>query len=171
MSNKEYTAEYEKFVPDVIPVDAENYQDKYLYWKSIEAIDYNVGIKNKPTAWWSIKFWHFTITATGSKVITGVWFTPTNLQIISTINGSTWPMKSIGLTDWTNMYNVYDYNTAGGMLSYYVTTSVVFIEDGSTGTFYNTTATITSFDSDWFTLDVTNKTLAWTMQCMYIAYG
>jgi len=68
------------------------------------------------------------------------------------------------------MYNTYDYNTNTGMKSYYVTTSVVFVEDWSSGTFYNTTATITSLDSDGFTLNVTNKTLAGTMECTYIAY-
>jgi hypothetical protein len=50
MSNKEYTADYEKFSPDVIPVNTSNYQDEYLYGKSIEGIDYNTGIKNKPTS-------------------------------------------------------------------------------------------------------------------------
>jgi len=36
-----------------------------------------------------MKIGHFTITATGSKVITGVGFKPTNLQIISNQSGGT----------------------------------------------------------------------------------
>lgn len=46
------------------------------------------------------------------------------------------------------MYDTYEYNTTNGMKTYYVNTNVVFIEDGSSGTFYNTTAVITSLDSD-----------------------
>lgn len=33
----------------IIPVNTGNYQDEFLYGKSIEALDYTTGIKNKPT--------------------------------------------------------------------------------------------------------------------------
>lgn len=124
----------------------------------------------KPSKWWTSKIWHFTISGTGSKIITWIGFKPSNIQIISNLSGGTWPIRSIGMTDGTNMYNTYEYNTTTGMKTYYVSTSVVFIEDGSSGTFYDTTATITSFDADWFTLNVTNKTLAGTVDCTYIAF-
>lgn len=50
MDIKEPKIEAIEFVPEVIPVDSDNYQDEFMYGKSIEAIDYNVQIRNKPTS-------------------------------------------------------------------------------------------------------------------------
>lgn len=69
------------------------------------------------------------------------------------------------------MYNTYDYNTNTGMKSFYNATSLVYVEDGSTGTFYNTKAVITSLNSDGFTVNVTNKTLSGDVECTYLAIG
>jgi hypothetical protein len=74
MSNKEYTADYEKFSPDVIPVNTSNYQDEYLYGKSIEGIDYNTGIKNKPT---STKKYCFATKSASQSIWNITWTTIT----------------------------------------------------------------------------------------------
>lgn len=47
---KEDKIEYIEFVPDIIPVSTNNYQDEFLYGKSIEALDYNKQLKNIPTS-------------------------------------------------------------------------------------------------------------------------
>jgi hypothetical protein len=135
-------------------------------WEKIKYSD----LEWAPTSsWWSIKSWHFTITATGNIVITGLWFKPKHLRILSNISWWTWSIKSDWVTDWTNMHNTYDYNTTWWMRSYYVTTSLIYIEDWSSWTFQNMTWIITSFDIDWFTINITNKSLAWTGQCTYTA--
>lgn len=69
---KEDKIEYIEFVPDVLKISPNNYQDEFLYGKSIEALDYNTQIRNKPTASSGIttKIGYFTVTATGSKAIT-----------------------------------------------------------------------------------------------------
>lgn len=45
---KEVWIDHLKMDNDIIPVNSGNYQDSFLYGKSIEALDYNTGIKNKP---------------------------------------------------------------------------------------------------------------------------
>lgn len=115
----------------------------------------------------SSSVWHFQITATWSIAITGLWFTPTYIEIISTVSGSTWILESRGLQSWANTYTHYNYNTTSGLKSYYVTNNIVVIEDGSSGSFVNTYASFTSFDSDWFTINVGTRNQ--TVECTYIA--
>ena len=63
---KEDKIEYIEFVPDIIPVSSNNYQDEFLYGKSIEALDYNTQIRNKPTAATTKKYCFATKSASQS---------------------------------------------------------------------------------------------------------
>lgn len=69
---------------DIIPVNTSNYQNKFLYGRSIEALDYNTWIKNKPTGS-GIFAWSVTYTTTWVKTVSWVWFTPRLIRITATI--------------------------------------------------------------------------------------
>lgn len=59
----------------IIPVSTNNYQDEFLYGKSIEAIDYTTGIKNKPTA--NTKKYCFATKSANQSIPNTTWTTIT----------------------------------------------------------------------------------------------
>lgn len=150
--------------------------EKILSWDKIRTFEVPYGLKQEKLISWIhypdnsggwMKVWHFQITATWSIAITGLWFTPTYIEIISTVSWSTWIFESRWLQSGANTYTHYNYNTTSGLKSYYVTNNIVVIEDGSSGSFVNTYASFTSFDSDWFTINIGTRNQ--TVECTYIA--
>lgn len=113
----------------------------------------------------------FTITASGSKVITGVGFQPKGLQtfVISggNISGSN-ASTGFGMTDGTSSGFYYFNVTEGGDASSGGdTTHCVGTSDANSGV--DTTATLTSFDADGFTLNCDNYETSITVS--YMAFG
>lgn len=139
---------------NIIPISTWNYQDSFLYWKSIEAIDYNVGIKNKPKA----KIGYFTITTTWSKSITWVGFKPSLVQFFYTDQAG-WS----GAGSMTELWQfAHDYMWSGSSDQ----THCIYLRDA----WWTTVCycTYTSMDADWFTINV--ATWTWTSRIDYIAY-
>ena len=152
--------EYVEYIPDIIPVNVDNYQDEFLYGKSIEPLDYNTQIRNKPTASSGIttKIGYFTVTATGSKVITGVWFTPSLVQFFYT--DQAWWSWAGSMT--TTSQFAHDYMGSWSSDQ----THCIYLRDAwSTTVCY---CTYTSMDADWFTINVATGT--GTTRVDYIAY-
>lgn len=139
------------------------------YWQSQDTLNANIAIRNLSQSW-KIKIWTFVITATWSKTITWLWFTPKVVRILATQSGWTWPIKSDWQTDWTNQYIIYDYNSTWWMRSYFANDKLIRCEDWSSGTFINTTSVITSLDTDWFTINTTNYWLP-IIDCIYTCFG
>jgi len=55
----------------------------YQYWNSQNTLDYNISLRNKPVIEsWQFYIWNTTITSTGNKSITGVWFKPKIVRFI-----------------------------------------------------------------------------------------
>lgn len=155
-THKEYNGEYKLYIPKVDNVTTDNYQDSFLYWKSIEKLKQK---QIEGNLWLRTKIWHFTITATGSKVITGVWFTPKTVQFFYT-DQTGW--SGAGWMDWTTQF-WHDYMGSGSSSQ----TECIYLRDAGWTAICR--ATYTSFDSDWFTINVTTNT--WTNKVDFIAFG
>lgn len=63
---KEAKIDVVEFVPSYLQFDTENYQDSFRYGKSIEALDYNTQIRNKPTSTTTKKYCFATKSASQS---------------------------------------------------------------------------------------------------------
>ena len=149
---------------DIMTVSTGNYQEKYLYGKSIEAIDYNTGVKNKPTTVWSPKPWHTSYSSTWVKTISWIWFTPTMIKIHGGINGgNTW------YSDWyyfsSTIYCQYVYFNVGVGTVWNTTSYSSYVQRWGNAS-SSTTITPTS---DWFTINV-NDVSAGTLQISYECY-
>lgn len=181
---KEVKVESLDYNPDILPVDTTNYEDKFLYWKSIERINVKQikWLATVATTWvysdltWKPtiptvnipKLWHFQITATGNIVVTWIGYKPSLIEIKASVSWWSWILESTGKSDWTNTYTHYIYNTNTNNKSYYVTDNIIVIEDGSSWSFVNTYASLTSLDSGGFTVNVWTRNH--TVECTYIVY-
>ena len=78
MSKQKETIEYIKYQEPVLP-NAENVQDNFQYWKSIEKLDANIALKN---AWWLVKISSVDITPwyLENKLISWKWINISKLN-------------------------------------------------------------------------------------------
>jgi len=144
----------------------------YSYGASQEPLNASFQVRNIPQPTptvFNMKIGHFTITTTGSIVITGLWFTPNHIRLLANLSWGTWSISSDSITNWTTTHTTYQYNTTTVMRNYYNNTNLIFLEDCSSWVCQNMTWVLTSLDTDWFTINISNKTLAWTWDCTYIA--
>ena len=72
--------EYVEHMPEIIPTTVDNVQNEFLYGKSIERLDYNTALRNKPSSG-SPYANSVSYTTTGVKTVTGVGFMPSIIKI------------------------------------------------------------------------------------------
>ena len=130
----------------------------YEYGNSQNTLDYNISLRNKPSAsWWSFKLWTFTITATWNIAVTWLWFTPKYVEFryVAATWLWIWNMTSVA-QEW------YDPKWLA-----FVSTDCVYIRDAWSVIIARTS--YVSLDSDWFTINCTF--FASSLAVRYTAFG
>ena len=156
---KETKPIYTEHTPEIIPVDTHNYQDEFLYGKSIEKI--NTNQINWAIIW--AKFWSSSVNSTWNHSITWVWFKPSRIKITANKLGNNWVSTWYSEWVWTD-FVMYWYNiTTTAVLGWLI----VDVTDNTWTPQWQ--ATLSSFDSDWFTLNWTIAT--GTINFIYECYG
>lgn len=145
--SKEYNEEYIKYNPKVIPVNAENHQDSFLYWKSIEKLDSKQikGLSNTKFARGS-----FQRNTNWTHVVTWVWFRPKLLRITCILWWPPWCISIWSGTSNANQSSNWTYFLTWALKGF-VQSYIVYIVDWTTPEY----ASLTSLDADWFTLQWT----------------
>lgn len=144
---------------NVLTIDTENYQDEFLYGKSIEKLKRN---QIEWILWGKYFMGSTTYTTVWVKTVTGVWFKPSLVKINAAINGAI----SNG-TYYNGSVNCQYYFTGGwvwdasGIIGY-----SAYLEVSANASIM-TTITPTS---DGFTINVTNI-LGGAIAFIYECYG
>lgn len=146
--------EYVEYSPDILPVDTQNYQDEFLYGKSIERLSTK---QIKWSSWWNVFAGNVSYNSTWVKTVSWVWFTPKLVEIHASISNS----SSDWYWDWTNIFC--RYTIYGGSVTVWTTSAYsAYLSSGWNACI---TSTITP-TSDGFTINVVNVS-AWSFTICY----
>lgn len=148
-SNKWLEAQKEK--------DLDYYTDMYEAWQTKQQLV--IGREVKPTTlWWSnYKIWSFTITTTGNKVITWVWFQPKIVELVG--------------SDWINNMSIWKFTSSSSQRVVWANNAADESWSSDSNCLRvkvwvnNTIAAAVSLDTDGFTINVTSN--SWTSYIKY----
>lgn len=158
--SKEYNWEYLSYKPEAIPVTADNYQDEFLYGKSIEKIK-TKDIIGQP--WYNVFAWHTFKTwnnAVVTQTITWVWFTPRLIEF-----KASWWWASISM--WQSTGTSFNYSL------FYTNWSASWWFDSShcincyITAWWSAAAYVSAVSNDWFTL---TWVFSWAMTSVEFSY-
>lgn len=131
----------------------------YDYWTSQNTLDYNIAIRNKPSAWGGQYYTGFiqrlSSAGTGAYSITWIWFSPKLVKITASYSANPWQVSI-----WTSANACIFISTWSSGVSSYNNARIIDV--------WSSRASFTSLDSDWFTLNWTSMGV--TVDILYECY-